>query len=159
MSYIVSTDSDVNETNFALIERSWREGFGGRDPMDTGKGVIFRDVDTERIEDFLIAFQADSQFADRKADIVAYLRTLADQHAVGDVLLISPGTGDRKPHRLNGQSRVVGDRQGSAWRLNKDRVASRGDEKLGLAEEQKAAAEAAAASGDNPVAASDTGPT
>ena len=155
-SYIVSTDRDVNETNFALIERSWREGFGGRVPVDTGKGVIFRDVDTERIEDFLIAFQAHSQFADRKADIVAYLRTLADQHTVGDVLLISPGNGDRKPHRLNSQSRVVGDRQGSAWRLNKDRVASRGDEKLGLAEEQKAAAEAAAASGDNPVAASDT---
>lgn len=155
-SYIVSTDRDVNEMNFDLIKQSWREGFGGRSSEDTGKGVIFRDVDTDRIEDFLLSFQAHQQFADRKADIVAYLHSLADQHPVGDVLLISPGGADEKLHELNGQSRVVGDRQGSAWRLNKDRVASRGDEKLGLAEEQKAVAEASAASGDNPGATSDT---
>lgn len=155
-SYIVSTDSDVNEANFALIRRVWREGFGGRAPEGTGKGLIFRDVDIEQIEDFLISFQGHSEGADRKADIVAYLRTLADQHPVGDVLLISPGGIDEKSHTLNGQVRVVGKLKGNAWQLNKDRVASRGDERLGLTEAQKAEAEAAAESGDNPVAASDT---
>jgi Z1 domain len=155
-SYIVSTEAEVNEANFALIEKFWREGFGGHQARDTGKGLFFSDIEIERIEDFLIAFQAHSQFADRKADIAAYLRAIADQHAVGDVLLISPSDGDAKPYRLNGQSRVVGDRQGSAWRLNKDRVASRGDEKLGLTAEQRRAAEALAASGDNHVTASDT---
>jgi len=40
--------------------------------------------------------------------------------------------------------------------LNKDRVASRGDEKLGLSPEQQAEAVALAAFGDNPVAPSDT---
>lgn len=155
-SYIVSTDSVVNATNFGLVERFWREGFGGRQSADSTKGVVFRDVPVEKIEDFLIAFQAHSQFADRKADIIAYLRTLAEQHPAGDVLLISPSGGDSAPYRLNGQSRVVGDLQGTAWRLNKDRVASRGDEKLGLSPQQQAAAEALAASGDNPVAPSDT---
>jgi hypothetical protein len=155
-SYIVSTDSDVNEANFALIERTWREGFGERVPEHTGKGVIFRNVDTSRIEDFLVAFRAHPQFADRKADIITYLRAMAETYPVGDVLLISPSGEEAKPYKLNGQSRVVADRQGTAWRLNKDRVASRGDEKLGLSDEQKAAAEAAAASGDKPVEASDT---
>lgn len=155
-SYIVSSDREMNTTNFALIEQAWREGFGGRALEDTGKGVMFRDVSAEKIEDFLIAFQAHSQFADRKADIVAYLRTLAEKHPVGDVLLISPRGSSSEPYRLNGQSRVVGDLQGTAWRLNKDRVASRGDEKLGLSTNQQTAAEALAASGDNPVAPSDT---
>ncbi|MBU2090746.1 MAG: Z1 domain-containing protein, partial [Alphaproteobacteria bacterium] len=79
-SYIVSTDPDVNTANFALIEQTWREGFGGQVSEDTGKGPMFRDVSVEKIEDFLIAFQAHGQFADRKADIIAYLRTLAEQH-------------------------------------------------------------------------------
>src|SRR5690606_25981972 len=91
-SYIVSTDRKVNEDNFDLISRASEDGFGGPAAEDTGKGRIFRDVPVERIEDFLLAFQAHSQFADRKADIVAYLRTLADRHPVGDVLLISPAS-------------------------------------------------------------------
>lgn len=155
-SYIVSTDHTVNAGNFALIEKAWREGFDGHDPEDTGKGVMFRNVKVEKIEDFLLAFQTHSQFASRKADIVAYLRTLADQHPVGDVLLISPRDGAGEQYQLNDQARVVSDLQGSAWRLNKDRVASRGDEKLGLSTPQQAAAEALAAAGKKPTAPSDT---
>jgi hypothetical protein len=155
-SYIVSTDRDVNAANFALVEQFWRNGFGGCEPEDSTKGIIFRNVSVEEIEDFLLGFQAHSQFADRKADIIAYLRALAAQHPAGDVLLISPRSGRSQPYRLNGQSRVVADLQGSAWRLNKDRVASRGDEKLGLSPAQQTAAEDLAASGENPAAPSDT---
>ncbi|MFC3394474.1 Z1 domain-containing protein [Brenneria rubrifaciens] len=154
-SYIVSTDPDVNVHNFALIEGFWREQFGERAEEPTGKGVIFKDVPVEIIEDFLIAFQAHSHFSDRKDDTVAYLRALSEKHPSGDVLLISPGGSDR-PYSLNGQSRVVANLQGSAWQLNKDRVASRGDEKLGLSPEQQAAAVELAASGDKPAAPSDT---
>ncbi|ENO8654619.1 Z1 domain-containing protein [Yersinia enterocolitica] len=155
-SYIISVDDDVNTSNFELIEEFWRDGFGALKPSDTGKGVIFSDVQVERIEDFLISFQVHSQFADRKADIIAYLRTLAEQYPTGDVLLISPKGENVGLHKLNGQLRVVADLQGTAWRLNKDRVASRGDEKLGLSPEQQVAAVALAASGDNPVYPSDT---
>jgi hypothetical protein len=154
-SYIVSTDKTVNDANFGLIRDTWRDAFGGAASEDTGKGLIFRDVGVERIEDFLVAFQVHSQFADRKADIIAYLRTLAEAHPRGDVLLISPTGVESGPFTLNGQSRVVSDLQGSAWRLNKDRVASRGDEKLGLSLAQQAQALALAASGESPVAPSD----
>ncbi len=155
-SYIVSTDREVNKANFDLIQRLWREGFGGRSPEDTGKGLIFRDVDAEQIEDFLIAFQAHSDFTDRKNAIITYLHALSEQYPSGDVLLISPSGIDEKSHRLNDQIRAVTKRQGSAWQLNKDRVASRGDEKLGLSEKQQIQAEAEAASSDTQGAVSDT---
>jgi hypothetical protein len=155
-SYIVSTDRKVNDDNFSLIEKFWRERFGAARPAeDTRKGLIFRDVDVERIEDFLIAFKTHSDATDRKSDIVAYLRALAGKHPRGDVLLISPGgIVEDPPYTLNVQERAVEDLSGSKWHLNKDRVASRGDEKLGLSEPQKAAAEAAAAA--EGVSASDT---
>lgn len=154
-NYIVSIDPDVNVNNFALIEKFWRDGFGGLQSCDTLKGCIFKDVPIEKLQDFLVAFQTHNQSVDRKTDIIAYMRTLAEQHPVGDVLLISPRGGINAPFRLNGQSRVVGDLQGTAWRLNKDRVASRGDEKLGLLPEQQAAAKELAATGKSSIEPSD----
>ena len=154
-SYIVSTNPDVNEANFRLVGDAWRDGFGGAAAENTGKGLIFRNVSVERIEDFLAAFQTHSEFADRKADIIAYLRTLADAHPVADVLLISPRGAETAPFTLNGQIRVAANVQGTSWRLNKDRVASRGDEKLGLSDEDQRAAGALAATGGSPVEPSD----
>lgn len=150
-SYVVSTNTKVNEANFSLIDKAWRAGFGGREPEDTGKGLIFRDVDVEQIEDFLVSFQAHSEYADRKADVVAYLRALANKYPVADVLLISPRGGVYDPYTLKEQFRAVTRLEGSAWRLNKDRVASRGDEKLGLDSAQEAAARATAAERGKPV--------
>jgi hypothetical protein len=155
-SYIVSIDKNVNKENFSLIEKFWRKGFDGKIGEDTGKGQIFRNVSVEQIEDFLIGFQAHSQFADRKADIIAYLKVLNEKSPVGDVLLISPKSDINEPYRLNGQKRVVGGLQAGAWRLNKDRVASRGDEKLGLTLTEQAEAERLAASGKKLVTPSDT---
>lgn len=74
-SYVVSTDRKVNDDNFALIAKCWREGFGGYTPEPTDKGLIFHDVDVEQIEDFLIAFKAHSEAADRKA-----VRACMDSH-------------------------------------------------------------------------------
>jgi len=153
-SYVVSTDKDVNQANFKLIEESWKNGFGGKPGEDTGKGLVFRDVPAEQIENFLLGFQTHSQFADVKANIIAYLRTLVEMHPVGDVLLISPKGGSNERYRLEDQERVVGNLQGSAWHINKDRVASRGDEKLGLSGPQQAEAEKQAA--ENGIAPSDT---
>lgn len=154
-SYVVSIDPDLNKANFDLIERMWRDGFGTCLPEDTPKGVVFHDVPVERIEDFLLEFQAHSLFSDRKADIIAYLKVLSTEHPVGDVLLISPREGGSEPFKLHVQQRAANDLQGTAWRLNKDRVASRGDERLGLPDEKLAAAEKQAAAEDPPVAPSD----
>lgn len=159
-SYVVSTDPEVNARNFQLIAELWRDGFGGRPEEDTGKGLIFRDVPIAVIEDFLTRFETHSTFAGIKSDVVSYLERIAEKRLLADVLLISPGgaPGDGGPFTLRNQVRVVGKDQpnGTAWRLNKDRVASRGDEKLGLDDTQRKEAEALAGGEDGTGAVSDT---
>ncbi|MGE0230390.1 MAG: Z1 domain-containing protein, partial [Flavobacteriaceae bacterium] len=159
-SYVVSTDPEVNARNFELIAEHWRGGFGGRLGEDTGKGLIFRDVPIAIVESFLTRFETHSTFAGIKSDVVNYLERIAEKRSLADVLLISPGgtPGDGGSFTLGNQVRVVGRDQpnGTAWRLNKDRVASRGDEKLGLADAQRKEAEALADGEDGTGAVSDT---
>ncbi len=159
-SYVVSTDPDVNARNFDLIAEHWRGGFGGRSAEDTGKGLIFRDVPIAVVEDFLTRFETHSNFAGIKSDVVSYLQRIEEKHPLADVLLISPGgaPGNGGPFTLRNQVRAVGKDQpnGTEWRLNKDRVASRGDEKLGLDDAQKKEAEALARGDDGTGAVSDT---
>lgn len=159
-SYIVSTDPDVNARNFELIAKHWQSGFGGRPGENTGKGLIFREVPIAVVEDFLTRFETHSTFASIKSDVVTYLERITAKHPLADVLLISPGgaLGDGGPFTLSNQVRAVGKGQpgGTAWRLNKDRVASRGDEKLGLGDAQRKEAEALAGGQDGTGAASDT---
>jgi hypothetical protein len=154
-SHIVSTDPDVNARNFALIADHWRNGFGGRPVESTRKGFIFRDVPVEVIDDFLTRFECHSTLAGRKANVVSYLERIAMKHPLADVLLISPstGSGGGGSFTLRNQARAVGKDQpnGTSWHLNKDRVASRGDEKFGLSDAQKGEAESLA----NPKTASD----
>jgi hypothetical protein len=158
-SYVVSTDPDLNVRNFDLIAEHWRGGFGGRPEEDTGKGIIFRDVPISVFEDFLTRFECHSAFAGIKSDVLNYLERIAEKRPLTDVLLISPtGIPNEKPFTLANQVRVVGKDQpnGTAWRLNKDRVASRGDEKLGLSEAQRNEAEVLAGGEDGSGAVSDT---
>jgi hypothetical protein len=159
-SYVTPIDKDTNEANFGLISDFWKSGFGGRTEESTGKGSIFRDVPIDVIEDFLTRFQTHASFTGQKSDVLAYLRLIENEHKNADVLLISPrdGTGGSEPYTLKRQIRVVGNDQpeGTAWRLNKDRVASRGDEKLGLSDPQKAEAERLAKGEDGTGAVSDT---
>lgn len=159
-SYVVSTDPDVNARNFDLIADHWRGGFGSRPEEATEKGLIFRNVPIAVMEDFLTRFECHSTFAGIKSDVVTYLERIAEKRPLTDVLLISPGgtPGDRGPFTLNHQVRVVGKGQpdGTAWRLNKDRVASRGDEKLGLDDTQRREAEALVGGEDGTGAVSDT---
>jgi hypothetical protein len=159
-SYVVSTDPEVNVRNFELIAERWRGGFGGQPEEDTGKGLIFRNVPIAVVEDFLTRFECHSTFAGIKSDVVNYLERIAEKRPLADVLLISPGgaPGDSGSFTLRNQLRVVGKDQpnGTAWRLNKDRVASRGDEKLGLSDTQRKKAEALAGGEDGTGAVSDT---
>jgi hypothetical protein len=159
-SFIVSTDPDVNARNFALIADHWRSGFGGRPEESTGKGVIFRDVPVEVIDDFLTRFECHSTFAGQKSDVVSYLERIATKRPLADVLLISPsrGSGGEGPFTLRNQERVVmkGQPNGTSWRQNKDRVASRGDEKLGLSDAQRDEARTVAGGEDGSGAVSDT---
>ena len=149
-SYIVSTDVNVNADNFKLIDELWRNGFGGRAEQETPKGYIFRDVPITFVEAFVQRFECHTNFGPRKLDLLNYIEEIAGHRPLADVLLISPknGTGGGD-FILRNQARAVGNDQpnGTAWLLNKYRVASRGDEGLGLTDVQRAEAKRLALEG------------
>ena len=159
-SYIVSVDKNANLHNFEIISRFWRDGFGGKNSEVTDRGVIFKDVSIDIIDKFLSSFETHSTFSGHKSEALSYLRLVAEKYQVGDVLLISPlsGSGGELPFTLRNQVRASAEGQidGTAWRLAKDRVASRGDEKLGLDETQQQMAEKLAADDEQSSLVSDT---
>lgn len=136
-SHALLTDPASNRKNEELIIKFWQEGFGGATEEETGKGWIFRDVSTDIMAALLRGFLVHSDFVDIKSAVTNYLLSITEKHPIGDVLLISKNNGKGARYHLGVQERSsskgwVGDK----WRLNKHRVASRGDEKLGLSPEQ-----------------------
>ena len=137
-SHILPTDDKVNKKNEELINRYWISGFGGAVEEPTGKGWIFKEVAVEIIEEFLNSFLTHPAFAETKSGVVSYLQALSEKFTRGDVLLISKDTGNPERFHLGAQERSsTMSWSDHCWRLNKDRVASRGDERLGLTEGQK----------------------
>lgn len=136
-SYLLPTDDTVNRKNVVLINEYWKNGFGGKVEEPTGKGWIFRDVNVEIIEEFLNSFRTHPAFIDLKTGVISCLSALAEKHPRGDVLLISKDNNNAGKFHLGAQERSSRGWEGDSWRLNKQRVASRGDEKLGLNDVQK----------------------
>ncbi len=144
-SYILPKDDLINSANEELIAEFWRSGFGGN-VQKTNKGWTVLDVPIEIIEDFLTRFRTHRGFAEQKAACVAYLQKIAEKYPAGDVLLISikGKDEDKAAFRLGPQERASAKSLDDAWRVSKDRVASRGDEKLGLTDRQQRQAKAEA---------------
>ena len=143
-SYILPVSKDINQRNERLIAEYWQSGFGGSPIYPTDKGWTIQDVSVGVIEEFLIKFVTHSSFCGHKDTAVRYLRAISDRYPKGDVLLISlrKEDEDSKLYRLGAQERESAKRDADAWRMSKNRVASRGDEKLGLTNPQKQEAEA-----------------
>ncbi|WP_112662028.1 Z1 domain-containing protein [Microvirga flavescens] len=144
-SYDLPLNTDINAENEALIEEYWRNGFGGAIEDTRQKGLFIPDVDIEKIDEFLLRFKSHKDARQRKITAVEYLRAISTQYPKGDVLLISKGAVDSDRFRLGAQERTAEDAAPDKWRVSGYRVASRGDEKLGLTPEQVVAAEKLAA--------------
>lgn len=143
-STLLPFDPKISEKNEALIEEYWRRAFG-RTIQETGKGWFIPDVDIEQIEEFLTRFQSHKEAVLPKSWAVDYLQAIAGQFPKGDVLLISKGPGEPSQFRLGAQDRTAKDAAPDGWRLSGYRLASRGDEKLGLDKTQIEEAEKLAA--------------
>lgn len=141
-SYIIPSNSKTNKKNEGIIAKFWRDGFGAS-LKETGKGWIAENVPVETIQSFLNRFQTHPDFTEQKYAVVTYIQKIADKYPEGDILLISVKKNgeDAANFRLGSQERASAKQVGDAWRTSKDRVASRGDEKLGLTEDQKSEAE------------------
>lgn len=141
-SYILPADEEINAANTALIEEYWKSGFekGTASIKTTSKGWFIQDVPTKKVEDFLLSFRMHPDFVERRSAAVSYLKSIAENYPESDVLLISikENGEDAAQHTLGSQLRESATKKSeNMWRLSKDRVASRGDEKLGLTEDEK----------------------
>jgi len=151
-SYVLSSDEKIAQSNRDLIHEYWNSGFGkGADAIEeTGKGWIVRDADLNQVAEFLNYFLVHENFLERRSAVVTYIKSIAEKFPYADVLFVS--VGECSPGSLGPQMRKSAElKDGGYWRLKKDRVASRGDEKLGLDIDQKKEAELLAdESGKNP---------
>lgn len=140
-SWLLPLDPKINQENEELIAEYWRDGFGGTVEV-TEKGWFIPDVDVGKIDEFLLRFKAYKSARKRKSDAVNYLLKIAPRFPKADVLLISKGPGDPAAYRLGAQDRTA--EKGATsdkWQVSGYRVASRGDEKLGLTGDQISDAE------------------
>jgi hypothetical protein len=141
-STALSLDEKITQSNTDLITEYWQSGFGkGSGAITpTKKGLFLCDVEVSEIEEFLGRFQVHSDFLEKKRYALEYLHAIADQFKTGDVLLISPpgNDADLDNFKLGYQERKVlyDPAVPGLVRMNKDRVASRGDEMLGLTKPQ-----------------------
>mgnify|MGYP001216298390 CR=1 FL=1 len=143
-STLLPIDPKANLENEALIQEYWQAQFSGK-IENTDKGWFIPDVDVEVIEEFLTRFKSHSDAILPKSWAIDYLQAIAEKYPKGDVLLVSKGTGDPIKFRLGAQDRTAKDATSEGWRLSGYRLASRGDEKLGLTEEQVQEAQTLAA--------------
>lgn len=140
-SYLLPVSTTINQENDELIAEYWRDGFGGKPVIRTDKGWFVRDVSVDKIHEFLTKFSAHPGYAWQKSAAAEYLHKLSEKHPTGDVALISlVNNGESQEHFQLGTQERKCDRIEGAWRTAKYRVASRGDEKLGLSVEQQAEA-------------------
>jgi hypothetical protein len=144
-SFLLPLDSKVSDANSDLIARYWADRFGGAELRKTEKGWFLPDVESDKIGEFLAAFKSHKDAVRQKALAIDYLSAISDKFPKGDVLLISVGPGDADNHVLGPQERTAADATADKWQISGYRVASRGDEKLGLSSDQQKAAEQLAA--------------
>ena len=143
-SFILPTDESINEKNENIIKEFWKSGFGGK-LKKTEKGWTVQDVPFEVIEKFLIKFQTHKLFHEKKEDAINFLQEISEKYPKGDVLLISmENKGENeKLYRLGTQLRTVKSIETDYVRVRNRRVATQGDERLGLTNRQKREAEEA----------------
>lgn len=134
-------DSTVNAENEALIHEFWQSGFGN-EVRETKKGWFAPDISVDKISAFVTRFQVHSGMEVDKKAVLDYLYAISKRFPYGDVLLISKkGDLEAEEYRLGAQERSAKNATSKGWKLSKHRLASRGDEKLGLTESQLAMAE------------------
>ncbi|MFC3050569.1 Z1 domain-containing protein [Kordiimonas pumila] len=144
-SHLLSSSSGVIAHNNSLFESSIENGFdeGADKLVPTEKGWLIPDVPTHRIENFISRYKVYSDQQELKIGALEFLRKISSKYLHSDVLLISKksNANPAQPLSLGPQERNTAKLEDGFWKLAKGRLASRGDEKLGLSQGQKGAAE------------------
>ena len=146
-SYILPADKEANQKNHSLIQSYLRNGFhrGAENVEETGKGLYIPSVRSEIVGEFLYSFNVYEDYRNQRDAHIKYLEAISEKFNTCDILLISPSNGSAQVSlnsQIRKQARLT---DGRWWRVGKDRVASRGDEKLGLTKQQQQRAKKIAA--------------
>lgn len=139
-SYILPADEGLNDKNRSLIREYWQSGFGlgSHCLKETSKGWWIENAGSDTVEQFLRSFSVHPHFSAQRTAHADYLDKISENYPKCDVLLISLNDGkNADTFDLGAQDRKSAGLEAGRWRVKKDRVASRGDEKLGLSEEQQ----------------------
>ncbi len=147
---VLPLDTSIHTANEKLIVASWGSQVlePATKPSKRGsKGWVARDVPVELVEHFLCEFRTHEDQEYRKMGVIKYLREKSDMYRMCDVVLVSLPRNEQptQPLRQGVQRRSVGGQsetyiRDGKWVLRGYRVGSRGDEGLGLSDEQVKAA-------------------
>lgn len=154
---IVSENQELMKKLFAGLQQQYREQ---RQPV--GNSYFWADVDWEQAEKFLMEFRFHRQIQNKKTAALEYLRKVSDKYPTVDIAFVSlekpkPSTTDFQISNTDVmycQERAVGVSSTGSIRepleeagyyvTNKQRVASRGAESIGLGDDLRKKAEATA---------------
>lgn len=150
--WALSNDPTILKSNEKLVKSYWESGFGGPAPRrrlteydGASKGWIETDAPTAKVRGFVDAFRVHESMAMKQHSVSEFLARISEKFPTCDVIYISidENRSDRG-YMLGYQSRTcqIGPTaQKNYWKLSRSRVASRGDERLGLDPRRRKAAE------------------
>jgi Z1 domain len=152
-TYILPSDQEKTENNRKLIHQMFKS-LEGTYRYNKAQSHIFFDVQWERVEDYVLAFQFHADLEEDKNLIVRYIKTIADIYPQWDMGFVS--LQNRQPEDddiIAAQQRTVGYINGNiktpisepGWYTgNKNRFSANNMFKIGFTDEQLARASAEA---------------
>lgn len=150
--WALSNDQKIIKSNENLVRTYWENGFGGLSPRrelsdldGAPKGWIEVDAPTTEICGFVNTFRVHESMAIKQHSVSDFLTRISENYPTCDVVYISIKENISKSGYVLGyQERTCHVRptpQKNYWKLSRSRVASRGDERLGLNPRKRRAAE------------------
>ena len=142
-------DEDIHERNRKCVDELFQHISVGSETklINTAKGKHVSGVSVNDVEEFISQFRVHKHQVYKKDLTMKYLREISELHPIVDVIFISPERNreeDDKRLQTDQVRSVARDNEGNikvpdyepGWFTIKSRVASRGDEKLGLSSEK-----------------------
>jgi hypothetical protein len=144
---ILPIDERTNDINYKQIQAQLKSGFslGNEAVIINTKGWHINDVPSEDIINFLKEFKVHPVCEHDKAAIIKYYQAIAKKYSSSDVSFISSNEKDeifnkefdlRRQRRSTGEFRKIEPDTEAFYKLSRNRLASKGDEKHGLTNTQ-----------------------
>ncbi len=135
-TYLLPKQSNIHSSNEKLIQ-SLMQSVADVPSKVNSLGIFAKDIDFEVILDFLDKFEVHQEIVAEKNGIIKYLNGISNEYPKVDIIFrsIENNDEDLQSLKLGKQKRSVIIYE-DCWKTPKARVAGRGDERIGLSQEQ-----------------------